>query len=89
MSYVQNYMHSEFRLIFTFILQMMTWLKNTINTCNIKKKSKMSENKLESVFTSELPQLQVLDRKGIDEIVCRFCESKTTQLLERDTTNKM
>jgi len=38
----------------------------------------MSENKLESVFTSELPQLQVLDRKGIDEIVCRFCESKTT-----------
>jgi len=40
------------------------------------KKSKMSENKLESVFTSELPQLQVLDRKGIDEIVCRFCESK-------------
>jgi len=39
----------------------MTWLKNTINTCNIKKK-KMS-GKLESVFLPELPQLQVLDRK--------------------------
>lgn len=36
----------------------------------------MSENKLESVFTSELPQLHILDKKGIAEIVCRFCDSK-------------